>query len=241
MFAQGAWVPHMVNETNELAAIGSCMRQDKYSAGGSRLGIGSFDLSNTFNTLPWEPIYSSQNRVLTRYACWLTTEGCSCKYRYGGKNRPPVPMPEWLISLTTKVAKAIGVHSDFLNSLNINMYSDPSHDCYWHADNEPLFKDLSKDRDTFIVSLSLGGSRKFSVRRKYATDEVPVPVHDGDLYVMCGAFQDLFEHTIKRGVLNLEPTAASSSSCNPTSSLRYNLTWRWHRTHARDCNRVQAI
>ena len=48
--------------------------------------------------------------------------------------------------------------------MNLNRYSGPSSCIRWHSDNEPLFGPQNAPK--LIVSLSLGNSVEFKVRRR---------------------------------------------------------------------------
>lgn len=82
------------------------------------------------------------------------------------------------------------------------------------------------DRNTLVISVSYGSTRKFGIRRKYSPDVNEVFLHNGDLLVMDGLVQDLFEHKVF-------PSAASG--VEPNSKVRFNLTFRAIRRHTREC------
>jgi alkylated DNA repair dioxygenase AlkB len=155
----------------------------------------------------------------------------------GGIARPPHNFPVWLKDLTAQVAKSINVSPEFMNCCNVNKYVSASHDCYWHQDDESLFRASELDRSTFIVSLSLGDPKVFSVRVKFANHEDPITLYDGDLYVMFGLFQDKYQHFIKKGQPNMDSSFSSSSTEDKPGpyGVRFNLTWRWQRSHLSKC------
>ena len=99
------------------------------------------------------------------------------------------------------------------NSCNANLYRDGQQYVNWHADNETQI---------LIISLSLGGTRVFQLRRK--EDKEPmheVLLHDGDICTMEGCCQKFYMHRI--------PQAANESPG------RINLTWRWILKHQEGC------
>ena len=126
-------------------------------------GFGAF--TGQLDSLPWQQELS-RSGTLTRYTSWLVAGDCTCDYKYGGKSHPFTKYPPWLVQLTSKVAATCGVDIMFLNSVCANKYVVDSHDLFWHTDNEPVFRESDAKRDTFIVSLSFGASRKFAFRRK---------------------------------------------------------------------------
>ena len=227
-------MPHIIAEPGELNASSFTLRKDDYTINGNKLQLGNY--VNDLEKLPFEQILS-RGGILVRYSCWLTSMGCTCKYKYGGKFRPCNQYPPWLVKLTKEVAEFMAVDSYFLGSCVINKYAVGAHDCYWHADDEILFRASENDRDTFIVSLPLGATREFGVRKKYAKVHEPfISLNEGDLYVMNGRFQDAYEHSIQKSPNG--STAASFSSASSSSAdtnIRYNFTWRWHRFHNAGC------
>ena len=222
---------HTLDEKQTSA--GSLLRACNYGISGEPMSLNRLDRKD-LDSLPFEKVFSTRGHILTRYACWLTQGECSCKYRYGGVARPPHKFPVWLNKLTTHVARAINVSPNFMNSCNVNKYVTADHDCYWHQDDESLFRASDLDRDTFRVSLSLGDPKVFSVRVKYANHEDPITLYDGDIYVMLGLFQDKYQHSIKRGQPNLDSSSSSTDDSRPFG-VRFNLTWRWQRSHLSRC------
>ena len=190
-------------------------------------------------SLPWQQEFSASGR-LTRYTAWLVSpEFCCtrCPYKYGNKLHTSSSFPSWLVELTNEVCDAIGVSPKLLNSLNCNKYESAVHDLYWHSDNEPQFRKSLSQRDTFIVSLSLGSSRKFGIRRKQSLDPEDIYTLDlnhGDLLIMLGKMQTYFEHRIYGGV-GLSGNSSSSSSACSLGQTRFNLTWRFQQQHSEDC------
>jgi len=157
-------------------------------------------------------------KLLQRFAAFYVQKGCKCRYRYSGTEWPGVEYPDWFIEITRAVMKKINFPNCLPNSCNINYYED-GHQCVgWHSDNEHLFQ--SKHRDCLIISLSLGASRKFQIRRQW-TQETPVTIdlNNGDLMTMEGLFQRFYSHRVPREAHIREP--------------RINFTWRWITLHFR--------
>ena len=189
----------------------------------------------SLESLPWIQEVSKSG-ILTRYTAWLVAPPCVCHYKYGkgNKDHPSTVFPSWLAELTDAVASAIGVSASLLNSVNCNKYVTSSHNLYWHSDNEDQFRLSETDRDTLVVSLSLGASRKFGIRRKQSldpNDESSVILDNGDICVMLECH---FEHMIFGGV-STGGGAASSSSSSSALGQRINLTWRFQQRHERAC------
>ena len=102
--------------------------------------------------------------------------------------------------------------------VNLNHY-DGSRSCVrWHSDNEPLFGPQNSPK--LIVSLSLGNSVEFMVRRR-APGNVPssIRLDHGDVLVMDGPAQSEYEHC----------------TASELQGPRVNLTYRWVAQHTASC------
>ena len=164
---------------------------------------------------------SGKHDLLARGASWITTDGCTCGYRYGGKLHPPNPMPEWLDIVSVHLAKLIGLEKYPFSGVNVNYYSDGRQSLFWHADGESLFANPANE--VTIVSLSLGATREFQFKMKFASqpeDVYKVDLASGDVLVMAGAMQSHYLHQIPK---------------HNTLSERYNLTFRYISSHYPTC------
>ncbi|CAJ1376455.1 unnamed protein product [Effrenium voratum] len=160
---------------------------------------------------------------IPRKTCWLVKGGCRCKYRYGGLEVEAQEFPKWMHELMEIVLKPCGISpKDWPNSCNLNLYEDGGMTVGWHSDDERLFQ--GKFRDCRIISLSLGATRKFELRRNWPEDRETqlqrVTLSSGDLLTMEGMVQKHFQHRVPRENVK-EP--------------RINLTWRWVKRHVPDC------
>ena len=83
--------------------------------------------------------------------------------------------------------------------MNLNQHAGPGSLFRWHSDNEPFFG--SQNFPELIVSLSLGNSVEFMVRRR-APGEVPssIRLDHGDILVMDGLAQSGYEHCTASGL-----------------------------------------
>ena len=83
--------------------------------------------------------------------------------------------------------------ADF-NSVLCNRYRDGTDGQGWHSDDEPEL-----GRDPVIASLSLGAPRTFALRRRDDHRErCDVVLGDGDVLVMRGTTQALWEHSVPK-------------------------------------------
>jgi len=158
-------------------------------------------------------------KLMPRRACWLTEQGCSCNYEYGGQQSAPMTMPDWFLDLTEKVSRACGLE-ERPNSCNANFYETGTDSVAWHADDEALFDSVRND--VLIVSLSLGVSRSFELHPQDDPLKVTqLVLENGDLMTMEGLLQKHYRHRVPR----------SKDVCGP----RINLTWRWVTKHHKRC------
>ena len=84
----------------------------------------------------------------------------------------------------------------------------------WHSDNESIFQGMN--RNITIVSLSIGTSSLFEVRRKASKPDrtiTQVTLDAGDIVVMEGWFQKSWQHRLLRQI--------------DLYQARVNLTWGW--------------
>ena len=102
--------------------------------------------------------------------------------------------------------------------VNLNQYGGLGSHIRWHSDNEPLFGPQYSPE--LIVSLSLGNSVEFKVRR-LAPGDVPSSIwlDHGDVVVMDGLARSEYEHCTASGL----------------QGPRVNLPHRWVTQHAASC------
>ena len=80
------------------------------------------------------------------------------------------------------------------NSVLVNFYRDGNDKVDWHADDEKAL-----GVDPVIASVSLGASRKFRMRRKDRSQApIDIILGSGDVLVMRGSTQRLWEHEVPR-------------------------------------------
>ena len=171
--------------------------------------------------LPWEEVTNA--RGITRSSIWMTANDCSCTYRYGRKDWAPSDIPLWIGKLGDNIAGLLGVPPQQLNSVNLNKYSNYQETLWWHADNEPLFTSRSHP-ECLIISLSLGSSRPFSLRRNFSDKSVTTILSDGDIFIMDQLFQLHYEHKVDEG-----------DEFDDDDRCRYNLTFRYIKSHGKKC------
>jgi alkylated DNA repair dioxygenase AlkB len=126
-------------------------------------------------------------------------------YSYSGLQHQPLSWTPLLAQIRTQVEAAVGQP---LNGLLLNYYRDGQDSMGWHSDDEPEL-----GRNPLIASLSLGGERRFDLRRcGSGRIEHSLALTHGSLLVMAGATQHHWQHQV----------AKTRKACAP----RLNLTFR---------------
>jgi alkylated DNA repair dioxygenase AlkB len=117
-------------------------------------------------------------------------------YTYSKNTFYPLPWTAELKNLKNQLTLHLGVE---FNSVLLNFYRTPSDYMAWHSDNE---KELGVNPS--IASVSLGGSRYFSIRSKKNRGAFSrkILLENGSLLVMKGATQSNTEHMLHKGKKN---------------------------------------
>ena len=107
--------------------------------------------------------------------------------------------------------------------MNLNRYSGPSSCIRWRSDNDPLFGPQNAPK--LIVSMSLGNSVEFKVRRGQGKVPSLITLDHGDLLVMDGLTQSEYVHCTASGL----------------QGPLVNLTFRWVAQHIASCPVAGAV
>jgi len=122
-----------------------------------------------------------------RLQAWYADPGLT--YTYSNILLEPTPWNPILLKLKTAIEEHSGQK---LNSVLCNLYRYGSDYVAWHSDNEPELGE-----EPFIASLSFGETRKFVFRKKdNKRDKIEVNLGSGDLLLMSGKTQEVYEHQI---------------------------------------------
>lgn len=165
---------------------------------------------------------------LRRKTAWMVRGSCKCAYPYGGVEVRSRTFPPWMEGLVAQVMPHCGLGDEAFwpNSCNLNLYEDGGASVGWHADDEDLFR--GKSRETLIVSLSLGATRRFEMRARPSRGNEArqerisgLLLHSGDVITMEGMFQRHYQHRVPE---ERDPRGP-----------RINLTWRWIVEHGPGC------
>jgi alkylated DNA repair dioxygenase AlkB len=143
---------------------------------------------------------------LPRHTAWYGDPGMT--YTYSGIRMTPLSWTGVLAELRDRISGHVG---ESFNSLLCNLYRDGNDCVAWHSDDEPEL-----GTEPVIASLTFGGTRTFQMRlRDDPTKKQEVELRDGDLLVMRGHTQSLWQHQLPR------------TKNKNRQAQRINLTFRW--------------
>jgi alkylated DNA repair dioxygenase AlkB len=112
-------------------------------------------------------------------------------YTYSGTAHQPLPWTAALERARARVNEITGVH---FNAVLLNLYRDGRDGMGWHADDEPEL-----GCNPAIASLSLGATRRFSLRHRRRRDlRIDVPLIHGSLLLMSGPTQHHWVHALPK-------------------------------------------
>lgn len=158
------------------------------------LGIGDADrlLTTLQAELPWESaritVYGKEH-VIPRLQCWLGDPGLW--YIYSGKRLDTLPWHPQLREMAIELQQWLGQP---FNSVLCNRYRHGDDGMGWHADDEPEL-----GQDPCIVSVSLGATRDFALRRRGETRQWgKLPLQHGSLVVMNSGMQSRWQHAVPK-------------------------------------------
>lgn len=175
----------------------------------------------------WQQPIDHRGLEIPRKTAWMVAQGCECKYRYGGIEVRAQSFPAWMFEILSIYMPYCGFEdrAHWPDSCNVNLYDNGLSSVGWHSDDEVLFQGLN--RDIRILSLSLGQSRKFQIKKNWPEEDElesdKVVLHDGALCTMEGMFQKHYMHRV--------PKEREGEELGP----RINLTWRWIVQHSKAC------
>ncbi len=141
---------------------------------------------------PWAQdaiVVFGRQRPIPRLEAWYGDPGRS--YTYSGRRLEPLQWTPRLAELRDRCAAAVG---EAFDSVLVNRYRNGDDAVGWHSDDEPEL-----GHHPVIASLSLGATRRFRLRRRDGHhDPVTLDLEHGDLLVMRGTTQELWEHCLTR-------------------------------------------
>jgi alkylated DNA repair dioxygenase AlkB len=127
--------------------------------------------------------------LVPRLVAWYGD--ANVQLRYSGLVHEPLPWTPLLAEIRETVQRQVGQD---INGVLLNLYRDGQDAMGWHSDDEPEL-----GPDPYVVSLSLGATRRFDFRRKGASRiEHSIQLEHGSLLVMSGPTQHHWQHQIAR-------------------------------------------
>lgn len=141
---------------------------------------------------------------LPRLTAWYGDAGKS--YTYSGIEMQPEMWTATLLEIKAAVAAIAQVR---FNSVLLNLYRNGQDGVGWHSDAEPVL-----GQNPVIASVSLGETRRFSLKHKFHRDLNPVHLDltHGSMLLMKGATQHNWVHQVPK--------------TTKPSAQRINLTFR---------------
>jgi alkylated DNA repair dioxygenase AlkB len=121
-----------------------------------------------------------------RLSCWIGDADAA--YTYSRTRFEPQPWPDALQPLRERLRETLGVA---FNSVLANLYRDGRDRMGWHSDDEPELGPRP-----VIASVSLGATRRFSLKPKAGGASRALDLPHGSLLVMAGDTQTAWRHAL---------------------------------------------
>ena len=121
-----------------------------------------------------------------RLSCWIGDP--DAVYVYSRTRFAPHPWPASLMPLRERLAEELGVA---FNSVLANLYRDGRDRMGWHSDDEPEL-----GLHPVIASISLGATRRFSLKPRAGGASRALDLPHGSLLVMAGDTQAAWRHAL---------------------------------------------
>jgi len=162
-------------------------------------------LKDLHETTPWKQAKLSmfgREVASPRLSAWYG----DAPYTYSRLTWPARSWPAYLREVKTAVENLSGAP---FNGVLANFYRDGQDSMGWHSDDEPEL-----GSNPIIASYSLGGPRRFVMRRKDdVSEKIELSLPHNSLLVMAGPTQNHWQHAVPKTWKQVEP--------------RINLTFRW--------------
>ena len=135
-----------------------------------------------------ELILFGQQITTKRKVAWFGDK--NLKYSYSNTAKTALAWTPEILELKNLVELKSG---EKFNSCLLNLYHNGDEGMSWHSDNE---KELGVN--PIIASLSIGATRKFSLKHKVTKQKVEVLLQTGNLLVMKGETQHKWIHSLPK-------------------------------------------
>jgi len=127
-------------------------------------------------------------RQIPRLEAWYGD--LDARYRYSGIAHEPMPWTPELAGLRDRLRSYAG---EPFNSVLANLYRDGRDSNGWHSDDEAELGPTPT-----IASISLGATRRFSIKATASGERHAFELSSGSLLVMSGASQQLWRHAVPK-------------------------------------------
>ncbi|MDH2910846.1 MAG: alpha-ketoglutarate-dependent dioxygenase AlkB [Candidatus Eremiobacteraeota bacterium] len=127
-------------------------------------------------------------RPIPRLEAWYGD--LDARYRYSGIAHEPMPWTPELAVLRDRLRSYAG---EPFNSVLANLYRDGRDSNGWHSDDEAELGPTPT-----IASLSLGATRRFSIKATANGERHAFELSNGSLLVMSGTSQQLWRHAVPK-------------------------------------------
>lgn len=118
-------------------------------------------------------------------------------YAYAGAEQTVRPWTPELRELRLFLERFVASHPDGiagpLNAVLLNAYRDGQDGMGWHRDNEPELGE-----EPLVVSVSLGASRRFSIKSRWGSERWDLVLEPGSLLLMHGRSQHDYLHALPK-------------------------------------------
>jgi alkylated DNA repair dioxygenase AlkB len=130
-----------------------------------------------------------------RLTAWCGVEmDIATRYRTVRAQRPFTPLVAVLLGELSTLRDETGSPCGSpYNSVLVNWYRSGSDSVSWHSDDEPTL-----GPEPVIASVTLGGSRTFTLKPRDGGERVTLSLGNGDLLVMGGDLQRRWLHSVPR-------------------------------------------
>lgn len=128
--------------------------------------------------------------LIPRLNAWYGDEGAG--YHYSGLQLSPQPWTRCLLAIKQQLELFLSAE---FNSVLANYYRNGQDSVAWHSDDESELGSTP-----LIASVSLGASRRFSLRprQQQAGKPVHIELQGGSLLVMAGCTQQYWQHQLAK-------------------------------------------
>lgn len=156
--------------------------------------LNNFSLEELFNktkteSFKEEVFLDKSNSKMPRLIKWYG----KIPYAYANIYHPALEIPDFILPVLEKINHYLVENKidSQMNSVLLNYYRDGKDKINYHSD------DLSQiGKNPVICSISLGETRTFSFRHKETKEKIEIKLENGDLCIMKGDTQDIWQHAV---------------------------------------------